>query len=169
MVLSMALVGAIVLALFWMVAWQRPEVQGPIRQAVDVGQVFDDLRVAEPFPVLEPTALPDGWTPTSAWFEPSTVSSDIDGGVLHVGYLTPTGSYAEVRQTDGNADEALAEWVGDRTEPVGSVEIAGQKWSLTESDETGKQALVLQNGATTVVVTGKAAQDELETLAASLR
>ena len=169
MVLSMALVAVVVLTLFWFVAWQRPEVQGPIRPDIDVAQVFADFRVAQPFPVLEPTGLSSDWTPTSAWFDPAAVTGDLDGGLLHVGYVTPEGSYAEVRQTDGKQKAAVAEWVDD-AEPVDNVTIAGRRWDVVQSPKTGKQALVTTGDkGTTVVVTGKAGLDELQQLAASLR
>ncbi len=164
----MAVVGAVVLAVFWMVAWQRPEVQGPVRPMVDVEQVFADFRLGDTFPVREPVDLPDGWTATSAWFDTEQVSGTIGGGVLHVGYLTPNGSYAEVRQTDGDADEAVDEWV-DGAGSVGDVQIGDATWTLVESEETGKQGLVLTERGVTIVVTGKAEQGELEELASSLR
>jgi hypothetical protein len=169
MLLSMALVAAVVLAGFWFVAWQRPEVQGPIRPDVDVSQLFDQVAVAQPFPVLQPMGLGDSWAPTSAWFQPAGVDSRIDGGELHVGYLTPAGSYAEVRQTDGAASQALEEWVGPDAAKTGDVQIEGQQWSVVESEDAGKQALVLDVGGTVVVVTGKADRAELEELAGSLR
>lgn len=168
MVLSMAVVGAVVLGLFWMVAWQRPEVQGPIRPAVDVEQVFTDVRLGDTFRVVEPTDLPDGWVATSAWFDTDAVSGAIGGGVLHVGYVTPDGSYAEVRQTDGDADAAVDDWV-DGASPVSDVVVGDQTWTLVESEQTGKQALVATDRGVTVVLTGKASVDELEELAASLR
>jgi hypothetical protein len=40
---------------------------------------------------------------------------------------------------------------------------------VVESEEAGKQALVLDDGGTVVVVTGKADRAELEELAGSLR
>ncbi len=168
MVLSMAVVGAVVLGIFWMVAWQRPEVQGPVRPMVDVEQIFTDVRLGDTFPVREPVGLPGGWTATSAWFDTEQVSGDIGGGVLHVGYLTPDGSYAEVRQTDGDADAAVDDWV-DGAVPAGEVEIGGATWQVVESEETGKQGLVLTEGGITIVVTGKAEQSELEVLAGALR
>ena len=168
MVLSMAVVGAVVFAGFWFVAWQRPEVQGSVVPLVDVEQVFTDVRLGDTFPVKEPVGLPDGWTATSAWFDTEQVSADIGGGVLHVGYLTPDGSYAEVRQTDGDADAAIDDWV-DGAVPAGDVQIGDATWQLVESESTGKQGLVLSDRGVTVVVTGKAEQGELEELAGSLR
>jgi len=168
MVLSMGLVGLVVLGVFWVVAWQRPEVQGPVRPEVDVAQVFDDVRVSDPFPVLEPTGLSNEWAPTSAWFEPASVNSVIGGGVLHVGYVTPGGSYAEVRQTNGDENEAVAEWVDDAA-LVDHAMIGGRTWDVVESESSGQQGLLLSEKGTTVVVTGKADSTELEELAASLR
>lgn len=168
MVLSMSLVGAVVFGVFWMVAWQRPEVQGPVRPAIDVEQVFRDVQISDPFLVLAPTGLADGWTPTSAWFEPAGVNVAINGGVLHVGYLTPAGSYAEVRQTNGDRAVALAEWVDDAT-VIDTVSLESQPWDVVQSDSTGKQGIVLEQDGTVVVVTGKAEMDELQELATALR
>ncbi|MCK7531713.1 MAG: DUF4245 domain-containing protein [Marinilabiliales bacterium] len=122
---------------FWMVAWQRPEVQGPIRPEADVEQVFTDVRVGDTFPVLEPVDLPDGWTPTSAWFDSEQVSGVVGGGVLHVGYLTSEGSYAELRQTDGDRAAAVDEWV-DGAVRTGEVQVGDGVWDLVESEETGE-------------------------------
>ena len=168
MVLSMAVVGAVVLGVFWMVAWQRPEVQGPIRPEADVEQVFADVRIGDTFQVREPVDLPDGWTPTSAWFDSEQVSGVVGGGVLHVGYLTPEGSYAEVKQTDGDRAAAVDEWV-DGAVRTGEVQVGDGVWDLVESEETGKVALVSTDAGVTAVVTGKAALAELEVLAGSLR
>ncbi|MCZ3387134.1 MAG: DUF4245 domain-containing protein [Actinomycetia bacterium] len=168
MVLSMSVVGAVVVGVFWTVAWQRPEVQGPVRPMVDVEQVFTDVRLGDTFPVLEPVDLPESWTATSAWFDTAEVSGAIGGGVLHVGYLTPGGSYAEVRQTDGDAEAAIDEWV-DGGVSVQEVAIADVVWRVVESAETGKQGLVLSDRGVTIVVTGKAEMDELALLAGSLR
>ena len=168
MVLSMGLVGVVVLAVFWTVAWQRPEVQGPVRPDVNAEQVFNDVEVSDPFTVLEPTGLSDDWVPTSAWFEPAGAASVIDGGVLHVGYVTPDGSYAEVRQTDGDQRDAVAEWVDD-AELTDAATVSGTTWDVVESPESGKQGLVTSADGTTIVVTGKADLAELQELAASLK
>jgi hypothetical protein len=170
MVLSMAVVGVVVAATFLVVAWQRPEVQGPIRPAIDVERVVAQVQDGGLFAVWLPEPT-DEWAATSAWFETAAVSG-VDGGVLHVGYVTPGDSYAEVRQTDAESATAVDEWV-DGAVPVGEIEIDGVIWQQVESAETGKQGLVLVRAdvdpAVTVVVTGKADVAELEELAASLR
>jgi hypothetical protein len=166
-VLSMALVGLAVVAIYLVVVWQRPEVQGPIRQDPDVAQLVGEVKGSGALPALRPRSLADSWEPTSAWFQTADVS-DVGGAVLHVGYLTPAGSYAEVNQTDGELTAALNEWMDADPQAVGSVTIAGQRWQQFEtSDQT---ALVLrQPKSLKVVVTGKAQLAELEQLADSLR
>jgi len=171
MVLSMSLVGVVVLGLFLVVVWQRPEVQGSIRPPVDVAGMVDQIQVSGPFPVLEPTTLPAGWTPTSAWFEDPAETGALDGSVLHIGFVTASGSYAEVKQTDGDTTEALAEWA-DAAVPTGTTSIGGITWQRLESTETGKKALSRTfgpKGRTFVLVTGKADWPELQELAGSLK
>lgn len=170
MVLSLAVVGLVVAATFGVVAWQRPEVQGPIRPPVDVAEVVAQVQQSGPFPVWEPRPQ-GGWEATSAWFD-TAAASDVDAGVLHVGFLTPDGSYAAVRQTDADKAVAMAEWVEGATE-TGTVEIDGRTWQRFESRDGDEQALVLvredARPPVTVVVTGKADAPELEALAESLR
>ena len=173
MVLSMAVVGAVVAGLFLVVVWQRPEVQGSITPVVDVDGVIAQVQVSGPFTVRQPSDLPEGWTPTSARFEDAAESGALGGSVMHIGYVTPDGSYAEVKQTDAARDVALSEWVDgavvDGTqEPI---EIAGVTWRRAVSADTGKMALYVttdDDPAVLVVVTGKADWPELEQLAASL-
>jgi len=176
MVWSMAVVGGVVLAIFAVVVWQRPEVQGDIRPSVDVEGLINQVTLTDPFPVEQPQDLPSGWTANSAWFESSTDWPGLDGVVMHVGYVTPSGSYAEVKQTNGDHDYAVGEWA-DGGDVVGVVDIDGRSWQRLESSATGKQALVLVSDsvdpsqakkAPTVIVTGKADWPELEELAASL-
>lgn len=172
MMRSMALVGAVVAGLFLVVWWQRPEGAGPdVRATVDPAGVVAAVRLTDPFPVLEPTRLPDGWTPTSAWFE---ADDDQTGAAfLHLGYTTPAGSYAEVRQTDAPRDDVVPGWTDHGADAGDPVALVGLTWSRLESADTGKRALVSVRGTgpdrVVVVVTGKADWPELEELAGSLR
>ena len=165
MVRSIAVVGVFVVILFLVVWWQRPEgARGPVDRSVDVPGVFQEAAVSAGFPLLEPTGLPDGWTPTSAWVE-GELSSGVGGVVVHAGYLTPAGSYAEVKQTDGDAALAVRTWT-DGAKRTGAVTIDGQQWQTWES--ASRKALVRRDGGTTRVVTGKADWPELTVLAGSL-
>lgn len=169
---SMAVVGAAAAVLFLVVWWQRPEgLGGDVRRPVDPSGVVQAVRLSEPFPVMEPTGLAAGWTPTSAWFEADDDATD--AAFLHLGYTTPQGSYAEVRQTDAAPADVVGAWTDD-AEPTGQgVELGGLRWKRLASPEAGTLALVARRQAAdqlvTVVVTGKAGWGELEELAGSLR
>lgn len=176
MVLSMAVVGAVVLAIFLVVVWQRPEVQGSIRPAVDVTGIVDQVELTSPFIVVSPVDLPDDWSPTSAWYDPATENGDLDGGLLHLGYQTSSGAYAEAKQSDGDADVLVREYA-DEGEPAGEYQHGGVEWQRLKSLASGKLALLTTDAATSdggqgmapvVLVTGTADWAELETLAQSL-
>jgi hypothetical protein len=170
MVLSMALVGAVVAALFLVVEWQRPEVQGSIRPPVDVAGVVQGAAISAPFPVLAPTGVPDAWTPTSAWYEPAAGNGTLGGDLLHVGYETATGQYAEVMQSNGNSAIALHDFADDGSSQD-KVTINGRPWQQRES-ASGTRSLMLldtQHTAPIVIVDGTAGWDDLQQLASSLR
>jgi hypothetical protein len=170
MVLSMAVVGAVVLGLYAVVAWQRPEVQGSALPAVDTQKVVDQVNASGPFAVRGPSKLPSDWVATSAWFDGPVEFPGLDGSVLHVGYVTPTGSYAEVKQTDGDPGFALREWADDAP-AVGSVEINGVEWTrrLSRSGVRALTATASGRPEVLVIVTGKADWPELTELAGALR
>jgi len=170
---SMAVVGGVVALLFLVVWWQRPEGgAGTATRPVDVAGVIAAVRIGDALPVWEPHGLTSGWRPTAAWFAPASQSgAGASGSVVLIGYLTPSGSYAEVRQTDADAPTAVANWT-DGGVRVGSVQIGGRTWHRLQSATTAKQALVTTrtvNGRRVLVlVTGKAGLDELTSLAGSL-
>jgi hypothetical protein len=152
------------------VAWQRPEVQGPIRPVIDVQNVVQQVEVSGPFPVQVPANLPTGWVPTSAWFDGPEQQPGLSGSVLHIGYETPSGTYAEVKQTDGARDYAIKTWA-DSAVSQDVVDVDGEQWSRLVSPDTGTKALVRADDGKPnvfVVVTGKADWPELTELAASL-
>jgi hypothetical protein len=173
---SMALVGAVVLALFLVVWWQRPEGgAGSSPRVVDVPGVVAAVGIGDVLPAWQPEGLSSQWRPTAAWFAAAGESgAPSSGGLLLIGYQTPAGSYAEVRQTDAPAADVLADWTDDG-QPVGQVEAGGRAWQHYQSADSGRQALVTTRSVAdrriVVVVTGKpgVGLDELTELAASLR
>ncbi len=171
---SMALVGAVVALLFLVVWWQRPEGgAGSAVAPVDVPGVVAAVRIGNALPVWEPTGLSTQWRPTAAWFAPEDQSGVASSGsLLLVGYLTPLGSYAEVRQSDAAPISVLPSWTDDGRF-VGTVSAGGHTWRHLRSPTTGKEALVTTRRVSgrrlLVVVTGKASLAELTTLAGSLR
>jgi len=164
MVRSLSVVGVFVVLLFLVVWWQRPEAQGPLTRVVDVPGVVQAASIGSSFTVWEPRGLGADWEPTSAWAD-AAATSEYDGLVVHFGYLTPAGSYAEVRQTDGDRSSALDDWTNGARR-TGEIDVEGQTWLTYESAD--RKALVINDGPVTRVVTGKADWPELQLLAASL-
>lgn len=171
---SMALVGGVVLALFLVVWWQRPEGgAGTTPRVVDVPGVVAAVRIGDVLPAWQPEGLPATWRPTAAWFaRAGEAGAPATGSLLLIGYQTPAGSYAEVQQTDAPAAQVLPDWT-DHGRAVGRVDAGGRSWQHYESADTGTQSLVSTHLSgdrrIVVVVTGKAGLDELTELAASLR
>jgi hypothetical protein len=170
---SMALVGGVVLALFLVVWWQRPEGgAGASPRVVDVPGVVAAVRIGDVLPAWQPQGLSPDWRPTAAWFASAGESAaPASGSLLLLGYQTPAQSYAEVRQTDAPADAVLPDWT-DHGRAVSPVTAGGRRWEHYESPSTGTQSLVTTHAdgdrRIVVVVTGKAGLDELTELAASL-
>jgi hypothetical protein len=170
---SMALVGAVVLALFLVVWWQRPEGgAGPTTRVVDVPGVVAAVKIGDVLPAWQPDGLSASWRPTAAWFARAGESgAPASGSLLLIGYQTPQGSYAEVRQTDAPADQVLPDWT-NQGRAIGAVEAGGRRWQHYESEDSGTQSLVTTHVTgdrhIVVVVTGKAGLAELTELAASL-
>jgi len=161
---SLAVVGIFVAFVAGVVAWQRSAVPDQALRNVDVAGTFAGAAPTAGFLLWQPAGLPAAWRPTSAWSE-GPVSSGVGGVVVHVGYLTPQGSYAELRQTDGNRTLAITNWTGGAVR-TGSATVAGRRWQTWQS--ATQRALVLDSGRVTRVVTGKAQWPELQQLAGSL-
>lgn len=161
---SLAVVGIFVVLVAGVVAWQRSAVPNQALRNVDVAGTLAGAAPTAGFPLWQPAGLAAGWRPTSAWSE-GPVSSGVGGVVVHLGYLTPQGSYAEFRQTDGNRTLAITNWTGGAVH-TGSTTIDGRRWQTWQSPT--QRALVLDSGTVTRVVTGKAQWPELQELAGSL-
>lgn len=121
---------------------------------------------AASFQVLVPQGLPDGWTATSS----RVTLPDQTGGpvALHVGYLTPTSTYAGLEQSDQPAEAFIAS-VTRQAQPVGTVPVDGETWQLWRNDQTGDTALTRTQSGRTVVVVGGATREDLTRLADALQ
>ena len=118
------------------------------------------------YAVPAPTGLDEDYLPTSARTDAGTAAEG-DPVTLELGYLTPSEEYAGFVVSDERRSAPLAA-VLDGAEEQGTVELGGRTWTraTTERDET---ALIREDDGVTVVVTGSATDEELETVAASVR
>lgn len=160
MVRSMAVVLALVFVIV-LLAW-RPlpdEVK-----VVDPAPVIGMAVAQSDFPVLVPANLPADWRPTSARWQPTEQSGG--ASVLHIGYVTPTDSYAQVSSARVSSPQYLDEQTAQGA-PTSTREITGQVWQEWESVD--RKSLVLTDGEVSVVVSGTGEWAELEAMASSLQ
>jgi hypothetical protein len=117
------------------------------------------------YPVSAPAGLDDGYRPTSARTDAGDAGEG-DPVTLEIGYLTPSEEFAGFVVSDDPRAAPLAD-VLDGAVEEGTVDIAGESWtrSTTEQEET---ALSREAEGATVVVYGSAPDDELETVAAAV-
>jgi hypothetical protein len=118
------------------------------------------------YPLLVPTGLSSGYRPTSARTDAGRARRG-DPVTLQIGYVTPAEQFAGLTESDDPHADALTAVLGG-ARPQGSVQIGGRTWSRSTT-QRGETALTLRSGPVTVVVTGSAADRELETVAGSLR
>lgn len=160
MVRSMAVVLALVFVIV-LLAWRPlPEAVKVVDTAPAIGMALAQADT----PIVVPVNLPEDWRPTSARWQPTEQSGD--ASVLHIGYVTPTDSYAQVSTGAVATPRYLDEQTAQGT-PTSTREIAGQVWQEWESDE--RRSLVLTDGELSVVVSGTGEWPEIEALASSLQ
>jgi hypothetical protein len=143
-----------------------------LRQSGDVG-----VRTVDPsttvqlaaaradYTLLVPAGLDRDYRVTSARTDAGNAGEG-DPVTLEIGYLTPAEEYAGFIVSDDPRADPLAT-VLDGAQEQDTLEIGGQTWtrSITEKDET---ALFREADGVTVVVTGSAKDEELETVAAAV-
>lgn len=113
-------------------------------------------------PVLSPRGLPGDWKPTSAVVRTAGGST-----TLRIGYVSPSGGFVQLVQSDADAAVLLRRELGDGR-PTGTEQIRGTPWHAYPG-RAGERALVRTEPTRTVLVLGTAPAAELRTLAASLR
>jgi hypothetical protein len=124
-------------------------------------------RAAEPFTVLAPTGLSASWRATSETYQQPGAAAAAD---WHVGYLTPSGGFAELEQTTESVAGFLNDQHSNATQ-VAAVQVDGTTWQryTGTTPPALKNLLVREDGKSTVIVAGSAPIAELQQFAGSLR
>lgn len=160
MVRSLGLVMVLVVVI-WFLAQPPDSDEKTIRVVDPAGSIAAFTADVPGVPV--PGGLPDTWRPTSSTLVPEPTG-------LRVGYVTPSGAYAEYAASTAPRAEYLSEITGEKAQRLGPVDVGGVTYEQY-ADPDGSISLVRQAGAVTVVVgtlRASAPLDELRTLAASL-
>jgi Protein of unknown function (DUF4245) len=117
------------------------------------------------YPLVAPTGLPDGYRPTSARTDAGGAGEG-DPVTLEIGYLTPSEEFAGFVVSDDRGADPVAAVLGG-AEEAGTAEIDGERWTRSTTAE-GETALHREADGVTVLVTGSAPDEELETVAAAV-
>jgi hypothetical protein len=118
------------------------------------------------YQLLVPTGLDERYLPTSARTDAGDAREG-DPVTLQIGYLTPSEEFAGfVVSDDRDADPVAA--VLDGAEDRETVDVGGESWTRSTTVD-GETALTREADWVTVLVTGSAPDEELETVAGSVR
>ncbi|MFI2610212.1 DUF4245 domain-containing protein [Kitasatospora sp. NPDC018619] len=162
MVLSMVAVGFVV----WIGYLFLPhDANGDPVHVVEYRVAAASAKRAAPYPLLAPEGLPEKWRATSVGYRPADQNNG-KGNAWHLGFVTPSGQYAAVEQSDVPRDTLLADYVTG-AKPDGTADVAGRAWDRVQGDKA--RALVAQGGSGATVLTGTASYEELAELAQALR
>jgi hypothetical protein len=113
---------------------------------------------------LTPGSLPAGWAANAG---------DLTGPAaaehLHIGFAVPGSEYAGLEESVAPAATFARSVLGDSGAiPIGPVTVGGASWAVSTSSR-GEYSLRRTVRGVTVIVTGSASAQQLQTLAASLR
>jgi Protein of unknown function (DUF4245) len=150
-----------------LVAWQSFRSSGDVGvRTVDPSTTVQLAAARAGYELLAPADLDEGYRVTSA----RTDAGGADEGdpvTLEIGYLTPEEEFAGFVVSDDRDADPVAD-VLDGAEEQGTVDIGGRRWTRSTTVD-GETALSVDEGGATVLVTGSASDDELETVAGAVQ
>jgi hypothetical protein len=156
----------LVLICLLLVGWQAFRSSGDVGvRTVDPSSSVQVAAARASYELLAPTGLDEGFRPTSARTDAGAAEQG-DPVTLEIGYLTPDEEFAGFVISDDRDADPVAD-VLDGAEERGTVDIRGERWTRSTTTD-GETALSREAGGATVLVTGSASDEELETVAASV-
>jgi hypothetical protein len=160
MVISVGLLLVVVFALFGMYRC----LGGDEVAEVDAGPVYEEARRDGAFTLLTPSGLPDGWKSVSADYQPQS-----GGATLRVGWRSPDDGTLQLIESDIVPATLITRELGpDAQQTDAVVDEGGRQWQVYNA-RGGETAYVFQEADRTVIVTGKASEDELRAFVRSLK
>ena len=158
MVLSMGIVLAVIALLLGVTHRSHRQVVYPVDYAGTLALAADSAA----FPMLAPSSLPEGLTPTVARYEPETYGKSGDMR-LYLGFTTAGRDFVSVWQSSGGRAKVI-----ENATNGGDCEAAVEGWQRCERSSPLTRALVSTSQATTVVVAGTADWETLTQVRDSL-
>lgn len=163
MVWSLLPLTVLIVVIVWWTQLRQPD--DPVRP-VDIDPSLYLASQRADYPLLVPQGLSAGWQPTSVRTDAGAAVDPGDPVTLQIGWYTPDGEYAGYVISDAADSGALTDVLADAT-AEGTAPVDGVDWQRLTT-ERGETALTRTEGTATLLVTGSAAEEELETLAAAV-
>ncbi|MGV0047541.1 DUF4245 domain-containing protein [Mycobacterium colombiense] len=173
-------IGCVVLAgMLGMCSFRVGNHEGPV-PSYDAGAALRADASALGFPIREPR-LPGGWQANSghrggiqAGRTDPAGGQRVNAPVSVVGYISPTGMYLSLTQSDADEDKLVSS-IHPSAFPTGAVDVAGTNWVVYQgSGQDGADAepvwttrLSGPGGATQIAITGAGNTDQFRTLASA--
>lgn len=160
-----------ILLLMWLFTTRVSE---PPLPTIDWQAQTATARAESPYPVLAPSALPDGgqgWRATKAqWTKAGSPGLNQEPSVRNqweLGFISPAGIHIGLTQGDLAPVPLIRDATRDGV-PEGQSEVGGATWERFVSADGRTHSLVLRNDASTAVVSGDTDYPALEQFAATL-
>ena len=115
------------------------------------------------FPIRDPE-VPDSWTPNSG--SRDTIVGEGGGQVSTIGYITDTGAYMRMTQSDAT-EQALARFVIGSRYASGTEQVGDQKW-VVYAEPAEETVWIADFGASRVLITGAGGAGAFTTLAQAI-
>lgn len=162
LVWAMAPVLGVLLLLVW---WQQVDASPVV--SVDPRPDITYAQRVSPVPLPAPGPLPGDWRATSSRVDAPAGEQKRSPVTLTIGYLTGGEKFAEVVTADRPARTVVLE-VAPQATADGTVAVGSARWDAYRN-QRGERVLVTSLGKAAVLVTGDASDEDLVTLAASVR
>lgn len=133
---------------------------------IDPAPAYQSARNADELPILEPS-LPAGWQVQLAQYRRESVRGSTVG-VLRIGLRSPAGGAMQLVESAAPAQELTLGELGDGARAQGAAQIGGRTWTRYSATRAGERGLQLAEPGRTILVYGRATDDDLALLAAAL-
>ncbi|MFF0449369.1 DUF4245 domain-containing protein [Streptomyces sp. NPDC004609] len=157
MILSMAVIGAVVAVIYMFVP--HDDSKDPVK-AIDYRIELVTAQRAAPYPVMAPEGLPKGWRPTSVSYVRA------EGDAWHLGFLDPDRRYVAIEQSTQAPGKYVPKVTHQARNTGGTHMVDGRAWQRWEGEKY--DALVRVDRGVTTVVTGSAPMAQLTAMAEAL-
>jgi hypothetical protein len=161
MLRSLAPLVVICLAFVGWLAFLRQDEDDPVHPIDPSGSITRAAEYAG-YPLEAPEDLPEGYRPTDT----DVVGSPGAPVTLRIDYVTPAEDYAGYVTSDDPGAPEVGD-VLDGAQAQGTVDIGGREWTRSTT-QRGETALSRTDGDVTVLVSGSASDEELETVAGAV-